>query len=157
MARSREIGVQRERLAEIQRERIQRPIVPINIAPLFSTDARQPVLVLLSQGTVTPVRPPYYSFTRFNNGTQATLSRRGDAVDRALAQGSDFQKLLGEIDTQKQYVFCIVDSSSFATFRAVREELRRREIPLGWDPSEVTGFAFVSGPTSGAVTPGVTK
>jgi len=157
LERSREVNLQREEIAKIKHQIIQRPIVSIDIAPVFSTDARKPVFVLLSQGSVTPVREPYYSITQFSDGEQRTLVRRGDAVDLALSAGSDFQKLLGEINTRTQYVYLLVDSSSFETFRAIREELRGRDISLGWEPTEATTLTFLSNRDNAGVVPGITR
>jgi hypothetical protein len=43
-------------------------------------------------------------------------------------------KVFDEIDRERQYVLLLVDSSSFDTFRATRQELERRKIGYVWEP-----------------------
>ena len=148
------IGALREEIAKIKRQPIERQLVRIDVTPRFVPDARKPVFILLSQGTVTPVREPYYTFTQSGDVVQASLSRRGDSVDRALANRSDFQKLLGEINLRSQYVFLLVDSSSFETFRAVRAWLEQRKIPFGWEPNN---YPDISWSPNGKVQPGISN
>jgi hypothetical protein len=152
--RMREVNAKREGIAKIKREAIRWPIVHVGGAPLFSMDERKPVYIMLSLGTVTPVGGRHYSITQSGDVQEAKMISRGAAVDQALSEGSDFQKLLGGIDTTTHYVYLLVDSLSFETFRAVREELRRREIPMGWAPTDATVIRFVA---SGGVQPGVTN
>jgi len=91
-------------------------------------------LVALIEGAVTPVEPPHYEFEQYANGRVATLKQPGDAVDHALAQESEFVKLIGKIDAKRQFVFLLVDGSSFETFRTVRAFLCKRDVPFGWYP-----------------------
>ena len=82
---------------------------------------RRAVFVLLSQATVTPVREPYYTFRKKDDGTDvATLTRRGGNISDALAKVSDFLKVVEGIDRKREYVFLVVDPASFETFRTIR-------------------------------------
>ena len=81
--------------------------------------------------------------------------RMGDTVDEALAAGSEFSKLLNEIDPRKEYVYFFVDSSSFGTFRTVREALDKRKIPWGWEPWD--GLTTIISVPSGGTQPGTTQ
>jgi hypothetical protein len=71
------------------------------------------------------------------------MARRGGDAGQALAKDSDFMKVLDRVDPRTQYVFLLVDSRSFETFRAIRAELRRRNIENGWQPTEAETFNFV--------------
>ena len=130
--------------------RASKPVVPrsylIEMTPRISDRGnRNAEFVLLNQGTVTPVRKPYYAITEHDNGlTIASLSYRGDNAAKSIANGSDFDKLLDNINRRSEYVFFVVDDESYETFRTVRAECQRRKIDCGWDPSNTVNFNFGS-------------
>lgn len=139
-------------LAELEQLPLERPEIVVDFYTVFTArDSSNAVCVKLSKDTVAPLREPYYTFTRASNGIRVTRACAGETVNRALGPGSDFQNLLDEIAKTKQYVFLLVDSSSFATFRTVRDTLRQRKIPFGWEPTDATDFTFVA---SGGTDPG---
>jgi len=135
----------REAMAEAKRSEVQRPVVPVETTPIYDVEqTRSPMFVALIEGAVTPVEPPQYEFSQYRNARVATLKQRGDAVDEALAQESESVKLIGRLDTRRQFVFLLVDSSSFESFRTVREFLRKREVPFGWYPVPNSTIVFSS-------------
>jgi hypothetical protein len=148
----------REEIAEIKRQTIPGPAVRISLPPLFSEDRRDVVPVMLSQGTVTPVRSPYYSSRQNGQAQELVLVRWGEAVDRALSPGSDFVRFLDGIDPTRQFVVLGVTADSFETFRTVRKYLKWRGIPLGWEPVLATSVGVYSDPRDPRLTkPGVTN
>ena len=138
------------RQAQDQIDVMSRPAVPkdflVETTPRFQAERdREAVFVLINQGTVTPVIEPYYRITKEPNGaTRKSLSYRGDNAPQSLAAGSEFIKFLDGINKRKQYIFMVVDSKSFETFRTIRAELRRRQIDCGWEPSNAVNFRFSS-------------
>jgi hypothetical protein len=134
-----------QEIARLEKLPLHRSSVIVDFTPRFTRrNGSNAVCVKLSNGTVAAVREPYYTLTKVSNGVRATPARPGEAVDRALAAGSDFHNLLDEIAGTKKYVFFLVDSSAFATYRRVREALRHRNIPFGWDPTNAGIFTFVA-------------
>jgi len=112
---------------------------------------RKPVYVALANGTVSPVREPFYNKERkiekagkgqFESVVVASTNKRGETVEKALAGGSAFSKTLRDISPGHEYVALLVDSRSFEAFRAVREVLRERGIPFGWEPSVSSRIRF---------------
>jgi predicted RNase H-like nuclease (RuvC/YqgF family) len=133
----------REAAAKAKRAEFERPVVPVETTPIYDVEqTRLPLFVALIEGAVTPVEPPHYEFSQYSNARVATLKQRGDAVDQALAQQSEFVKLIGRVDAKRQFVFLLVDGSSFETFRTVREFLRKRDVPFGWYPVPRSTIVF---------------
>lgn len=133
----------REARAKAKRPEFQRPVVPVETTPIYDVEqTRSPMFVALIEGAVTPVQSPHYEFAQYANARVATLKQPGDAVDQALAQESEFVKLIGKVDARRQFLFLLVDNSSFETFRTVREFLRKRDVPFGWYPVPNSTIVF---------------
>jgi hypothetical protein len=67
-------------------------------------------------------------------------------VSEALRPDSEFMRWAENLDPQRQFVYISVDPSSYATFRAVRAELRKQGIKCGWDPQKnETDFTVTGG------------
>jgi predicted RNase H-like nuclease (RuvC/YqgF family) len=98
--------------------------------------------VMLSEGKVIPVASPYYTGRRRADGTVVVWPERaGLTIDEALKPTS---LVMREVTTEEfrrdGRVTFLVNADSFATFRALRDELVRRGIDYGWEP--VTGTKF---------------
>jgi hypothetical protein len=148
--------IERQRREEVAREKkkpLERQTILVDTQPRFQSErGRKALFVVLSEGTVTPVREPHYSFeTDADSATTAMMVQRGGDAGQALAEGSDFMKVLDDLNVKKEYVFLLVDSTSFETFRAVRAELRKRNVDNGWTPTEAVHLRFVD---SGGDDPG---
>ena len=140
-------------IAQLEKLPLDRSAIMVNFTPRFTRrDNRNAVWVKVSKGTVAPLREPYYTFSQ--DGTRVTPARPGEAIDQALATGSDFQNLLNEIAGTRQYIFFLVDSSAFATYCQLRKALGQRNIPFGWDPNNGMVFTLVA---SGGTDPGTTE
>ena len=141
----------RNDINEMRATPIEHPTVRIDFYPVFTAETkRESMFVVLAEGMVTPMRKPYYTSMTLPGSRRWSRVRHAESIEQALAQGSAFLKLLGEIDRKSEYVFLVVDSSSFETFRKVRELLQRRGIPFGWDANNNTaniGFGPGGGPT----------
>lgn len=126
--------------------------IKVESTPLANLATRRsPVHVALVDGTVAPLREPFYSITletaprgegRFESVMKASRKRTGESAKESLAAGSAFLKLLDEIDPRNQYVAFLVDSASFESFRSLRDVLRKRGIPLGWEPTRASTIYF---------------
>jgi len=126
-----------QEIARLEKLPLNRSSVVVNFTPEFKPEeTRRAVGVALTEGTVAPVREPYYTFFQAGMKTLKLRLRKGDTAAEALAAGSDFSKLLNQIDPRNEYIYLYVDSSSFGTFSTIREELEKREIPWGWEPWE---------------------
>ncbi len=131
-----------------------RPAIQVESTPLVNLATRRsPVHVALVGGKVAPLREPFYSMTletaargggRFESVVKASRKQAGESVEESLAAGSAFMKLLEEIDARNQYVAFFVDGSSFEAFRSLRDELRKRGIPFGWEPSVASTIYFAA-------------
>lgn len=143
-----------QEIARLEKLPLNRSSVVVNFTPEFRSERNlRPVGVALTESTVAPIRTPYYTSSQVGMRIVESRVRMGDTVDQALAAGSDFSNLLNEIDPRKEYVYLYVDSSSFGTFRAVREALDKRKIPWGWEPWE--GLTVIAS-SSGGLVPGRT-
>lgn len=133
----------RQRAGQTAKDSIAVESTPL--AKLGGTHA--PVYVALIDGRVTPVKEPYFNLRsvtvsrgagRFEAVIEAVPSIEGEPIERALASGSAFSRLRDALDPSKQYLALLVDASSFESFRALRETLRRRSLPFGWEPCDAT-------------------
>jgi len=130
-----------EQIGKAKAER-NKPAVVIDVPPrLVAPGDLKREIVIITQATVTPVDEPYYEpvFTEASGvriQTGLRFVRRGEALNDALRRGSDFLRWLDTIDRRRQYVLILVGPASFDSFRAVREELRKRKIKCGWDPNK---------------------
>lgn len=140
----RSIGL-KEKVAEARRKQLEGRTIHVQSTPLVNLNTeRSPAYVALLKATVVPVAEPYYTFSQLivprSNGDFELVSKvsrngsTGESVDEALIEGSDFLNFLEKIDPRKDFVAMLVDSSSFETFRAVRELLRNRGVAFGWLP-----------------------
>ena len=143
-----------EDIAKDRKELLMRPTPTIRVesAPQVSMDTnRTPVYIALIKGTITPVLEPFYTQKervedlgggRFERVVESTLKRGGETIDQALDRRSALAGVLKDINPEHDYVALLVDSESFNTFRAIREVLRSREIPFGWEPSAPAAIRF---------------
>ena len=141
-----------EEIARVQRDRLKEQVIRVESTPLISLMTnRKPVYVALANGTVSPIRKPFYNMQhkiekagkgQFERVVVASTNRRGETVEMAFTGGSAFSKALRDINPGHEYVALLVDSRSFETFRAVREVLRKRGIPFGWEPSVSSRIRF---------------
>lgn len=132
------------RSLEHQIEASSRQTVRVESIPLArQARGRKPVYVILASGAVAPLREPYFARQekilqrgagQFEGVTVFTRQQAGQPIQEALQPGSTFSGLLDQIDGQRSYAALLVDSDSFETFRALREQLRKRRIPFGWEP-----------------------
>lgn len=133
---------------EESRRRAKPTLLRVETPPRAHAEAdRKPVFIMLVDGTVTPVREPYYRFVDLPDGSKGViLAQRGEDAGRALSAGSVFLELLNKIDAkkEKEYVFLLVDRSSFETFRAVRAEVRAWGIKNGWVPVSGPNIRYAS-------------
>ncbi|MBL7040048.1 MAG: hypothetical protein ISR77_15530 [Pirellulaceae bacterium] len=120
------------------------PDTSVRPPPIFQPNpSGRAVPFMLSEGRVTPVDAPYYGFAQNADGSiQAIKLHPGETIGQALADGSVFLQVLEKIDCETEYVILLVDSASFATFRAIRALLRKRDIPSGWEPVPGTNLTF---------------
>jgi len=98
-----------------------------------------------------PVKEPYYSLKqvvesrgngRFEAVIEATRTDAGETTDQALSPGSVFQHVLSDFIAEEEYLVLLVDSSSFETFRTVRQVIRERGLPYGWRPYQSHTIRF---------------
>lgn len=151
-----------EQIGKTKAER-EKPAVVIDVPPrLVAPGDLKREIVVITQATVTPVDEPYYQpvYGEVPGGRVQTgfrFVRCGAAANDALRGGSDFLRWLDTIDRNSQYVSMLVDSASLETFRAVREELRKRKIKSGWEPQEKgnANINFVPPGTGGAIEDGI--
>ncbi|MCS7304958.1 MAG: hypothetical protein NZ602_07610 [Thermoguttaceae bacterium] len=100
-------------------------------------EGMQPYGVIVHQGTLTPIKPPYYEGFRILGGKiLIRFVRSGPSASDAFQPGSEFLQWINSIDPKKEYVVFLVAPDSFDTFRVAREELRKRNIACGWEPHE---------------------
>jgi multidrug efflux pump subunit AcrA (membrane-fusion protein) len=126
-----------EQISQLENMPLNRSSIVVNFTPEFKYETnRSPVNVALTESTVTPIREPYYEFSGLGTAILVSRVRKGAPADQAILAGSDFSKLLDGIDPQKQYIYLHVESSSYTTFLAVRDELEKRKLPWGWEPWE---------------------
>ncbi len=133
-----------EEVAAIKRSVALPSALRVEGTPLAdAATALRPVYVVLANANVAPLHEPFYVVRqdlqqlangRFATVFEATKKSAGEPADTALEPGSTFRKLLEEVRPGEQYVVLLVDQRSFGTFRTVREELRTRKIPFGWEP-----------------------
>jgi hypothetical protein len=147
----------KDKIAEIKRKQLEGRTLQVQSTPMVNLNTeRGPKYVSLSKATIVPVCEPYYTFSRLivpcGDGQYEQVTKvsqnghPGESVDEALSEGSNLFDFLEKIETSKDFVALLVDSSSFETFRAVRELLRRRDIPFGWIPCTVpSSFYLCSG------------
>lgn len=141
---------------ELEQLPMDRQTIKVDFHPRFNVEKeREPVLVILAEGKVTPMREPYYTSTTMPGLELWTRDRHAETVEQALTRGSAFLEVVEGIDRDREYVFFVVDSSSFETFRKVRESLQRRKVPFGWSPDDQTArIGFVSQASQGTTVPG---
>ena len=70
--------------------------------------------------------------------------RKGSGIDLdlALRDGSTFSQILEALQPDREYLSVFVDGISFGAFRTLRESLRRRGIPFGWEPCRGDTLVF---------------
>jgi chromosome segregation ATPase len=136
----------REQIAAARQKLLPVPNVSVEAQPRIQADSNlTPVAFMVHQGTVTPVAEPHYKFLRAGDGAVlAWKVSAGETADQALAEGSAFLQALAKIDRQKGFAAFLVDKASFETFRAVRDELRRRQVLTGWEPTEFPNLRLVA-------------
>lgn len=130
-------------------------VIPVSSTPLVAsrTDKKAALMIELVEGRVVPVKEPFYAFEAVppieNNGRyeRAIKGRRvqqGESLEQAQAQTSLFSRSLDDVNPQGEYVILLVHSDSFATFRTVREMLKKRGIGYGWEPGKGDTVVFSS-------------
>jgi len=62
----------------------------------------------------------------------------GTPIADVEAEGTEFAKQLRSLDSKKDWLYFIVRSDSFESFRKVRQKLKERGFRVGWSPIDVT-------------------
>lgn len=111
-------------------------------APMVRRDKvpRVEYLVMLAEGKATPVAPPYYTGVRRPDGSLVLWPvQSGLTIQEVLKPNSPVMKEVMTTEFRKHgQVNILVNSDSFATFRALRDELVRQGVDYGWEPVEGT-------------------
>ena len=61
----------------------------------------------------------------------------GETTTQLAANGSEFKQVLGEFNTNEDYIIFIVRPDSFETFRAARKQAWDAGYEVGWEPHPV--------------------
>lgn len=136
---------QLQKLAELQAQLVrpaQEKYPVTSGTPIVRRDrvARETYSVMLSGGKVIPLAPPFYKAERRQGGAVVVSPvQPGLTLQEALKPDSPLMKEVTTAAFRKDgQVSMLVTSDSFATFRALRENLARQGIDYGWDPVEST-------------------
>lgn len=91
------------------------------------------------------MEPPYYPEKKadtlvlvpggIRTGTLEFV-RAGPSASEAFQPGSELFEWMKGIGPEREYMFMSMDAHSFETVRAVRTELRKRGMLVGWEPDE---------------------
>jgi hypothetical protein len=67
---------------------------------------------------------------------------QGEPAEALRDTGTDFQRILKQIDPTQRFAFFLVRPDSFEAFRAARKLLWKKDIEVGWEP--ITEGQFIS-------------
>ena len=116
------------------------------------------VFVMIYENHVAPIDEPYYS-CRYGYAedhgkrifaVEKKRVRDGEPISQAVRAGGCLDKLLSNLDTEKEYVSFQVCKDSIGAFQLAVEEIRRRnhelkrKISYSWEPEEDRTFVFSS-------------
>lgn len=126
-----------EEIARLIRE-LQKIAIVIKVHPkVVYPKGMKPYGVIVHQGALTPIKPPYYEGFRIPDGKIfIRFVQLGPSASDAFQPGSEFLQWIDSIDAKTDYVVFLVAPDSLETFRTAREELRKRKIACGWEPHE---------------------
>lgn len=113
----------------------------------------RPVYVLIYKGRIVPLDKPYYSsrqgyIRKGGNMVPAVEMKRvreGELVSQATNAGGCLDKLLSNLDPDKEYVNFQVCKDSIGAFHLAVEKVKQDKIPYSWEPEKDRTFIFVSG------------
>ncbi len=111
---------------------------------------KRQVYVMIYKGRVAPMDEPYYSSTYgyiIKNGIKVPAAEKkriqeGEPISQAIKTGGCLDKLLSNLNPDKEYVNFQVCKDSIGAFYLAVEEARRRKIPYSWEPEEDRTFIF---------------
>lgn len=96
--------------------------------------------VLLSEGVVFPLEREFFTVQRLSETSLLIWpSRKGLTLHDALAKGSPLMKKIADSSFRSNGWVCfLVNPDSFSTFRALRDAVEARGVPVAWEPFEGT-------------------
>lgn len=117
----------------------------------FPRDKRS-VYVVIYKGRIAPMDEPYYNsrqgYIRENGklipAVEKKRVREGEPISQAIKAGGCLDKLLSNLNPDKEYVNFQVCKDSIGAFYLAVEEARRRKIPYSWEPEKDRTFIFFS-------------
>lgn len=95
-------------------------------------------VVMIRNGRVAPVEPPYFEITSIvfrqsgAQGVKVEPKQQGIPLGAALEDGGWLAKSLAKTDPAKHFVLVLVTDDSIPTYYALRTELRKRRLLHAW-------------------------